>query len=136
MLIVLTLVVILGSVMYLVEQGQNGVTSIPASIYWAIVTITTVGYGDISPATPLGKAVASFIMLIGYGIIAVPTGIVTTEMARAVRQKEQSVEACRVAAAKGTTAMPSIANSAAATCNRCRNVPYGLLKKLTSLLII
>jgi voltage-gated potassium channel len=80
--------------MYLVEGGQNGFTSIPASIYWAIVTITTVGYGDISPATPLGKSVASVIMLMGYGIIAVPTGIVTTEMARAVRQKEQSAEAC------------------------------------------
>lgn len=94
MLIVLALVIILGSVMYLVEKGQNGFTSIPASIYWAIVTITTVGYGDISPVTPLGKAVASFIMLIGYGIIAVPTGIITTEMARAVKRKDQSAESC------------------------------------------
>jgi voltage-gated potassium channel len=94
MLIVLALVIILGSVMYLVEKGENGFTSIPASIYWAIVTITTVGYGDISPATPLGKALASFIMLIGYGIIAVPTGIVTTEMALAVKRREQTAEAC------------------------------------------
>jgi voltage-gated potassium channel len=94
MLIVLTLVIILGSVMYLVEGGENGFTSIPTSIYWAIVTITTVGYGDISPVTPLGKAVASLIMLMGYGIIAVPTGIVTTEMALAVKRREQTAESC------------------------------------------
>ena len=94
MLIVLMLVVILGSVMYLVENGENGFSSIPDSIYWAIVTITTVGYGDISPVTPLGKFVASFIMLMGYGIIAVPTGIVTTEMALAARKNEQKNEVC------------------------------------------
>ncbi len=94
MLIVLTIVIILGSVMYLVEKGENGFTSIPDSIYWAIVTITTVGYGDISPVTPLGKFVASIIMLMGYGIIAVPTGIVTTEMALAVRKREQSSQTC------------------------------------------
>lgn len=94
MLVVIMLVIVLGSVMYLVERGQHGFTSIPTSIYWAIVTITTVGYGDISPVTPLGKAVASFIMLIGYGIIAVPTGIITTEMASAVRRRDQSAEAC------------------------------------------
>jgi voltage-gated potassium channel len=94
MMTVVMLVIILGSVMYLVEQGQNGFTSIPSSIYWAIVTITTVGYGDISPVTPLGKTVASVIMLLGYGIIAVPTGIVSTEMALAVKRREQSAEAC------------------------------------------
>lgn len=94
MFVVLMLVIILGSVMYLVEKGEHGFTSIPESIYWAIVTITTVGYGDISPATPLGKFVASIIMLMGYGIIAVPTGIVTTEMALAVRKKEQKSEVC------------------------------------------
>jgi voltage-gated potassium channel len=93
-LFVLTLVVILGSIIYLVEGPENGFTSIPQSIYWAIVTITTVGYGDIAPATPLGKVIASFVMLLGYGIIAVPTGIVTTEMALAVRKNEQSNQAC------------------------------------------
>lgn len=94
MLIVLALVVILGSVMYLIEAGRNGFTSIPDSIYWAIVTITTVGYGDISPVTPLGKFVASIIMLIGYGIIAVPTGIITTEMTMALRNKREHTETC------------------------------------------
>ena len=83
---VLTLVVILGSLMYLVEGAENGFTSIPKSIYWAIVTLTTVGYGDISPQTVVGQTLASFIMIIGYGIIAVPTGIVTAEIARAQQQ--------------------------------------------------
>ena len=96
MLAVLTLVIILGSIMYLVERRENGFTSIPESIYWAIVTITTVGYGDISPVTPFGKFVASIMMLIGYGIIAVPTGIITTEIGRAVRdQRRQGDRACK-----------------------------------------
>jgi len=94
MLVVLSLVIILGSVMYLVEGGQNGFTSIPDSIYWAIVTITTVGYGDIAPATPVGKLIASVIMLISYGIIAVPTGIITTEIALATRRDSYSHENC------------------------------------------
>ncbi len=94
MLAVLSLVIILGSVMYLVEGRVNGFNSIPDSVYWAIVTITTVGYGDISPVTPLGKFIASIMMFIGYGIIAVPTGIVTTEMALAVRSKKPGNESC------------------------------------------
>ncbi len=95
MLVVFTLVIILGSVMYLVEKENNeGFASIPESIYWAIVTITTVGYGDISPVTPFGKFVASVIMLLGYGIIAVPTGIITTEMALAIKRQEQLHEVC------------------------------------------
>jgi len=93
-LFVLAFVVILGSIIYLVEGPENGFTSIPQSIYWAIVTITTVGYGDLVPGTPLGKLIASFIMLIGYGIIAVPTGILTTEMALTARRREQSNNAC------------------------------------------
>lgn len=93
MLVVLTLVIIMGSVMYLVEGGRNGFDSIPESIYWAIVTITTVGYGDISPVTAPGKFVASVIMLMGYAIIAVPTGIITTEMAIAMMRKENQ-QAC------------------------------------------
>jgi len=77
---VINLVLILGSLMYLIEGAENGFTSIPKSVYWAIVTLTTVGYGDISPQTPLGQFVASLIMITGYGIIAVPTAIVTAEM--------------------------------------------------------
>ncbi|MBO9202536.1 MULTISPECIES: ion transporter [Niastella] len=94
MLVVLSLVIILGSIMYLVENGENGFTSIPDSIYWAIVTITTVGYGDIAPVTATGKFIASLMMFIGYGIIAVPTGIITTEMANTARMKKQGQEVC------------------------------------------
>lgn len=77
---VITLVVIIGTIMYMVEGETYGFTSIPRSIYWAIVTLTTVGYGDISPVTPLGQFLASIVMILGYAIIAVPTGIVTAEM--------------------------------------------------------
>ncbi len=90
---VLSMVVIMGSIMYLVEGPENGFHSIPKSVYWAIVTLTTVGYGDISPATGLGQFLASFIMILGYGIIAVPTGIVTVEFAN-VQKKEISTQAC------------------------------------------
>ncbi len=84
---VLALVIIFGSLIYIVEGEQNGFTSIPRSIYWAIVTLTTVGYGDISPKTDLGQMLAALIMILGYGIIAVPTGIVTVEMAQAAPAK-------------------------------------------------
>ncbi|MEM1405382.1 MAG: ion transporter [Bacteroidota bacterium] len=77
---VFSLTVILGTLMYMIEGGDNGFTSIPKSIYWAVVTLTTVGYGDIAPQTALGQGFATFIMILGYGIIAVPTGIVTAEM--------------------------------------------------------
>jgi voltage-gated potassium channel len=90
---VLTLVVILGTLMYLIEGEQNGFTNIPQSIYWAIVTMTTVGYGDIAPQTVTGKCLASVVMIFGYGIIAVPTSIVTVEMAFAHRKKV-STQAC------------------------------------------
>ncbi len=94
MLVVFAMVIILGSVMYLVENGENGFNSIPDSIYWGIVTLTTVGYGDISPITPWGKFIASIMMFIGYGIIAVPTGIITTDVAIAIRDKKPGTEAC------------------------------------------
>lgn len=77
---ILIIVVIVGTLMYIIEHGQGGFDSIPRSIYWAIVTITTVGYGDIAPTTVLGQTLASFLMIVGYAIIAVPTGIVTSEM--------------------------------------------------------
>ena len=86
---VFTLAIIMGTLMYLIEGGENGFISIPRSIYWAIVTITTVGYGDISPSTPLGQFLASFIMLMGYAIIAVPTGIVTAEITAANIKEDQ-----------------------------------------------
>lgn len=83
---VLTVVVVVGSLMYMVEGPSRGFTSIPTSVYWAVVTVTTVGYGDLAPQTPLGKAIAAALMVLGYGIIAVPTGIVTLELDRAARR--------------------------------------------------
>lgn len=92
---VVSLVIILGTVMYMVEGGENGFTSIPRSIYWAIVTITTVGYGDIAPQTILGQFIASMLMLTGYAIIAVPTGIVTSEITAAnVKRKDEEQRIC------------------------------------------
>ncbi|WP_201574901.1 ion transporter [Psychrobacter sp. H8-1] len=79
------LVTIFGSIIYVVEGPENGFTSIPVSIYWAVVTMTTVGYGDMSPKTPLGQAIATMVMITGYSIIAVPTGIFTSELARNMR---------------------------------------------------
>ncbi|MES2640004.1 MAG: ion transporter [Myxococcota bacterium] len=91
---VLTIVVIVGSLMYVVEGPENGFVNIPESMYWAIVTLSTVGYGDIAPNTPLGKLLASFVMALGYGIIAVPTGIVTVELANAARATVVTTQAC------------------------------------------
>jgi len=85
---VVILVLIMGTLMYLIEGPEHGFTSIPTSMYWTIVTITTVGYGDIAPVTTLGQTLASIIMLLGYGIIAVPTGIVTGELVRNSKTKE------------------------------------------------
>jgi voltage-gated potassium channel len=97
---VLTLVVIIGSMIYVVEGPGNGFTDIPQSMYWAIVTLTTVGYGDVSPQTPLGKLLASVVMIIGYAIIAVPTGIVTSELTSA-RNRGHSRQACPVCGREG-----------------------------------
>ncbi|HIE74569.1 MAG TPA: ion transporter [Flavobacteriales bacterium] len=95
LLSVMILVIVLGTLMYIIEGSSdtNGFDNIPNSIYWAIVTLTTVGYGDVFPATAFGKVVASFIMILGYGIIAVPTGIVTAEFSRKKREKV-STQAC------------------------------------------
>ncbi|NIW35225.1 MAG: ion transporter [Gemmatimonadetes bacterium] len=97
---VLTLVLIIGALMYLIEGETSGFTNIPVSIYWAIVTMTTVGYGDIAPATVPGRMLASIVMIIGYGIIAVPTGIVTVEMAN-VRRRPITTQACPVCGRDG-----------------------------------
>ncbi len=97
---VLTLVIILGSLIYIIEGEKNGFTSIPKSIYWAIVTLTTVGYGDIAPQTNLGQALAAVIMILGYAIIAVPTGIVTAEMTQIAGAKV-STQSCPSCSAEG-----------------------------------
>ena len=81
------MVVVFGSFMYLIEGGENGFTSIPKSIYWAVITLTTVGYGDLTPQTAFGQGLATFVMIMGYGIIAVPTGIVTMELTEASRRR-------------------------------------------------
>ena len=91
---VLSLTTILGSLMYIIEGPANGFTNIPQGIYWAIVTLTTVGYGDISPQTPLGQALAAVVMITGYSIIAVPTGIVSAEIAQAMRTNPPGRRVC------------------------------------------
>lgn len=96
---VLTLIVFVGSIIYVIEGEENGFTSIPVSIYWAVVTLTTVGYGDISPKTPLGQAFSVLIMIMGYGIIAIPTGIVTHEMVR--QSRVVSTRACPACGSDG-----------------------------------
>jgi len=106
MIFILVMVTIIGSVMYLVEAGSNpGFDSIPRSIYWTIVTLTTVGYGDITPVTNLGQFLSAFIMLLGYSIIAVPTGIVSGELMRASMKSGSDSHAntitCRFCAAEG-----------------------------------
>jgi voltage-gated potassium channel len=88
---VLSLIVVIGAVMYVIEGPENGFTSIPFSMYWAIVTLTTVGYGDISPHTTLGQIFASIVMILGYSIIAVPTGIVSVEIADATKKISSQV---------------------------------------------
>ena len=98
---VVLLVVIIGAMMYVIEGEANGFTSIPRSIYWAIVTLTTVGYGDLSPKTSFGQIVASIVMIIGYGIIAVPTGIVSVELAHAVRDRQMQRRSCPSCEAEG-----------------------------------
>lgn len=108
---VLILVVIFGSLMYVIEGEENGFTSIPMSIYWAIVTLTTVGYGDISPQTGLGQALASIIMILGYSIIAIPTGIVTVELAQTYKANV-STQVCPQCSAEGH-------DDDAAYCNHC-----------------
>lgn len=108
---VVTIAVIMGSLMYVIEGEAHGFNSIPLSVYWAIVTMTTVGYGDLSPATSLGQTVAAALMILGYSIIAVPTGIVSAEMTRA-RQARITTQACPQCSAEGHDADAS-------HCKRC-----------------
>ena len=91
---VIMVVIIIGSFMYLIEGEENGFTSIPKGIYWAIVTLTTVGYGDISPQTDLGQLISSIVMITGYAIIAVPTGIITSEIHSLKNEDKYSTQVC------------------------------------------
>lgn len=110
---VLTIVVIVGSVMYLVEGEEHGFTSIPVAIYWAVVTLTTVGYGDIAPQTVVGRMLATVLMITGYGIIAIPTGIVSVEIADAHRRAQRvSTRGCPGCGAEGH-------DPEARFCNQC-----------------
>jgi len=116
---VCTLVTVFGTLMYVIEGPEHGFTSIPKGIYWAIVTLTTVGFGDIVPKTPLGQVISSLVMITGYSIIAVPTGIFTAELANAMRgeQLQHDCPACK----------KSSHEQSAAFCSRCGNP---LFKKL------
>ena len=97
--VVVTVVIIMGTLMYLIEGEAHGFTSIPVSMYWAVVTMTTVGYGDLAPRTPLGQLLAAVLMILGYAIIAVPTGIVSVELARSSRGVSR--QACPGCGAEG-----------------------------------
>ncbi|MEX2512526.1 MAG: ion transporter [Cyclobacteriaceae bacterium] len=104
---ILTIVLVMGSIMYIVEGPESGFTSIPRSMYWAIVTLTTVGYGDIAPATDFGQVLASIIMLLGYAIIAVPTGIVTSQLtfarSKAAGKATTNIKTCLACSLKDHT---------------------------------
>ena len=97
---VLVLIVVVGTAMYVIEGPEAGFTSIPLSMYWAVVTVTTVGYGDIAPQTPLGKAVAALMMICGYALIVVPTGVITAELSKGMK-KPVSTQACTSCGAEG-----------------------------------
>ena len=118
LLSVILLVIILGTVMYVIESGArtNGFENIPNSIYWSIITLTTVGYGNIVPMTILGKIVASFIMILGYGIIAVPTGIVTAEFSRK-RKEKVNTQVCPDCTAEGHEIEAKFCNKCGAELN-------------------
>jgi voltage-gated potassium channel len=108
---VITIVIIFGSLMYVIEGPEHGFTSIPTSMYWAVVTMATVGFGDIAPATPLGRFITSILILIGYSIIAVPTGIYTAELANSLRQNRRATRCPECALAEH--------ESDAVHCRRC-----------------
>ena len=91
---VLILCLIFGTAMYMIEGAESGFTNIPVSLYWCIVTLTTVGFGDIHPITPLGQFLASVIMILGYGVIAVPTGIVSAEFSKGEKKPSTNTQSC------------------------------------------
>ncbi len=120
---VITLAVLMGTFMYVLEGGENGFTSIPKSVYWAVVTLTTVGYGDISPVTVLGQTLATILMIMGYAIIAVPTGIVSAQMARNQPATTAAAEAPVPRAAETATMLPAPAYKQA-RCPRCQSAAH------------
>ena len=101
LIVVINIATITGTLMYMIEGEEHGFENIPISVYWAVVTMTTVGYGDLAPSTPVGQFLATCLMLMGYGIIAVPTGIVTAEITRSFQRSNISTQACPVCAAEG-----------------------------------
>ncbi|MDX1388735.1 MAG: ion transporter [Acidobacteriota bacterium] len=121
---VVTIVVVVGAVMYVIEGAENGFTSIPRSVYWAVVTVTTVGFGDITPSTVAGQFMATLLMIVGYGIIAVPTGIVSAEMvarrARRERDRELRMQLMRDLECSGCGATEHVADGV--FCRHCGTV--------------
>jgi voltage-gated potassium channel len=125
--VVLMAILILGTLMYVVEGPENGFTSIPVAMYWATVTMTTVGYGDITPHTHLGKAIASFMMLLGWGILAVPTGIVTAEMSARRGDRRTGGPRPLAAALAGAAPCPACGSGGhEATARYCKDCGAGL----------
>lgn len=116
LLSITTMVIVFGTLLYVIEGPEHGFSSIPASIYWAVVTMTTVGYGDITPQTPLGQSVATLVMITGYSVIAVPTGIFSAELAVAMQPQRlhQRCPACR----------KDVHELHAAYCSRCGNALF------------
>ncbi|HEX5830233.1 MAG TPA: ion transporter [Gemmatimonadaceae bacterium] len=125
LLTVVTLVVVIGALMYMVEGPAHGFDSIPRGMYWAVVTLTTVGFGDIYPSTPMGQFLASLVMILGYGIIAVPTGIVSVELAQATGAASAAASATPTSALATTSTVHCAAcgegrhDADAAYCKRC-----------------
>jgi voltage-gated potassium channel len=101
--VVMMIVIVLGSLMYVVEGPRNGFTSVPTSIYWAITTLTTVGFGDITPKTDIGRLISSLMMLLGWGTLAVPTGIVTSELTAQRIERKPKGRSCRLCKTRGHT---------------------------------
>lgn len=120
---VMTIVVVVGSLMYVIEGPAAGFTSIPAGVYWAVVTLTTVGFGDITPQTAIGQFLAAVVMVMGYGIIAVPTGIVTVEMAGLARGGDRPGSGQNEADEQGSA---QVGAPAAPSCARCRRSGHDL----------
>ncbi|NVO85835.1 ion transporter [Hymenobacter terrestris] len=118
---VLALAVLMGTFMYVLEGGENGFTSIPKSVYWAVVTLTTVGYGDISPVTVLGQTLATVLMIMGYANIAVPTGIVSAQMSR---NQTSGIAAGATTTVAKTAAVPAAPAYKQARCPRCQSAAH------------